>query len=838
MEEANNNQSTNEVSQSVGAAGFVIPPPPPSSFVPGVASDTQKSVEEEAGSERREASGFGSKFVSPSPLIQPTSSVLPAKASPLETDREDARGNRVERDETREMSENSSQRDEKRESAERTISSSLIQPTELALPTSSLPLLSETVPLEDSPTVSVPASVIAFPPENIVATQPSASSTIASKQVSETFSAPIPESPSTKATPSIDPASTPVVSIPNPKSPAPASLSEVSTSTTASSEKEAPSTLPTPAPSNPNLSAETDAESEPVQLPELNKQLFDFLNSDRVKESESILRRDFSLTEDDVAFLVEMDRAVFGGVIDTEQYVVALRGEFPHLNDEERNRLIGILLAYRYVPFGADLARPAEEVAKRQGIALPKLPYYRVYVKPMTFRGAAHEVAMMAGIEFMGQTQERLRDLIISRMKGIRSDAKTEEQLHRSIETGGLGLSEEKAKATREAMVDVIGRAELVTEEEYTTWLNAKRHRETKAENTRSDSPLKEDEEKEIQEISKASPQKREELSTAVDIAVAQIMKQLSWTPSDAYLERRLTNIISTRLRDVRSKSEVIQKLMRDDKVGGLGLDREKADKVSNEIELGYESYHGVVADEEKRQLEMQMTEQKQKIEERKKKEAEDHARWYQEKVKARQEGGQADANPFSRLRVFAQGQTSPIHPLDQKERARERADFGNLVPASSSGAGKTSLPSPVKVSAETDRLRTEASTSRPRIMDVAPPVMRPMAEETITGPLQEVGSMTLDRFRRLGGSPQASANRIAELIGLLEQESFEKKILGIQAWKSSPLQKQYLSLVAEAFMSRKPVKDLLVEKASTGESVPNSEEMDAVISLDQALNT
>lgn len=633
-----------------------------------------------------------------------------------------------------------------------------------------------------------------------------------------------------------------------------------------------PSLQPTPKPTVTPVAAEAEtvdtdmaAEDAGLILPDLSDAQIFFLESDRYKASSETLVRDFAFTENDLIFLNEMDHAVLGGLINLSQYVEALRGEFPALNAEERDRLIGILLSARFVPFGTDLRPSAEEVARAVGIELKPWPYYRVYGKPLTFGGAAHEIALMSGIPLTSQSQERIRDAFISKLKGIRSDQQAAELLSRLPDQGGIGVNADVAATAVAAMADIERRAELMTEDEYAAWLNRRLHPVQEA--APAAAPVKEtEEEKEIREIVARMPQAEADTATALASSIRAILERLSWHPDDAYLQRRLMNMVSTRLRDVRSRNEFFMKLMRDTKVGGLGLERKAAERVTEEVEKGYTEFRDTVAAEEKSKLDAQVLEQEKKIEARKRREAEERQRWYEEKVASKKRSEEEGKKVLERLRVVAKGQTTPVeHAIERKDRAREKAAFGDLVPAPTvrppqapaappaeptairiapkapsapkppitpPEARKAPAMSVVKVSAKTADMRKAAVQQRPRLDDV---VAVSGASSRPAGPLEQIGGMTLEQFRRLASSPEAAAKRIEELVAVLAQESFERRIAGIQAWQKSPLQMTYLKLVAEAFRSGKPVKELAAEKR-TGVISLTPEELDAIVKLNGGL--
>lgn len=629
-----------------------------------------------------------------------------------------------------------------------------------------------------------------------------------------------------------------------------------------------------------SLVSDSDEDEEPLELPDLTPEQISFLSSERYREASAMIKREFGMEDEDLIFLSEMEHAVLGGVIDLEQFVIALKGEFPRLNEAEKSRLIGILLAYRFEPFADQLKPTPTEAARKQDIKLAQAPYYHIYTKPLTFRGAAHEVARMAGVELMGQAQERLRDAIVSRMKGIRTDGQIQELFMRPPEQAGLGLTEEKARMAREALVELIGRARLLNEDEYAQWLNDQIHHKKAPDaalpqdTANAGTTLHAEEEKEIAEIAQRMPEMRAraEEETVLSRAVSMVVRGLSWRPTDDYLLRRLENTISTRLRDVRSRNEVFIKLIRDDKVGGLGLDRKQAEKISEEIEKGYQSYRGAVAEEEKQKVKEQIVDQERKVGERKRREAEEHAKWFEEKVKGRQDSSKGG---LELLKVIARGQTTPVHPLDAKEEVRERESFGNLVEATKSGslqdkasamhqlaeafkegrgrgpkqgpATKASAPSApppkappvVKVSVETARMAQQSvGATKPKMQDVTP-IRVPVAASSmaLSGPMQEIGHMTLENFRRLSSDPKAAAKRVMDLADVLGQESYERRLAAVEAWKSCPLQKMYLDLVAAAFLNKKSVNDIATANLAAGKLAPTPEEIAMIVELNRKLS-
>jgi hypothetical protein len=419
-------------------------------------------------------------------------------------------------------------------------------------------------------------------------------------------------------------------------------------------------------------------------------------------------------------------------------------------------------------------------------------PLQRVILKPLTFSGAASEVASAAGFSLMAsQSRERLRDLIVSKSKGVRLETQIKESLMRSADFGGLGLDGPTADKAVAAINDLLANAKIMTEDEYSDWLASENQKKVDAMAATVTPPSEDD--AEIAAIKAKMPVAP---PTLLDSSVDQIFDALPGKPSDDYLAKRLKYIISSRLRDVRSQIELKQLLARDTKVGGLGLAKSDVESLSTQIEEGYKKFHQPIKDEEKAKLDQQLEEQRQKIDERRKKEAEEHAQWYKEKVLARKDEEEQRsklAEQFKQSFASPSAPSASVHPMDLKEQKTETARFGEMIPASSPTVPSPAASSPsspvarpeVKVSKATAILQAAAPAGRPRLDDVAA-----YSGPKLTGPIQELKSLTLSEFRRIAKDPQSAAQKVLQRIDTLGQESFERRIEGVKAWQTSPLQR------------------------------------------------
>ncbi|MFH1534610.1 MAG: hypothetical protein ABIF80_01365, partial [Patescibacteria group bacterium] len=118
---------------------------------------------------------------------------------------------------------------------------------------------------------------------------------------------------------------------------------------------------------------------------------------------------------------------------------------------------------------------------------------------------------------------------------------------------------------------------------------------------------------------------------------------------------------------------------------------------------------------------------------------------------------------------------------------------------------------------------------NRPKIVDIKTP-------SRLMGPVEEIRSLNLVDFRRLGENPQEAIGKIKEKVDLLEEESFTKKAEAIQAWKKSEIYQIYLDIGNEGMNKSKSVQDVITSRKMDGRSYLTNEEFEAVGDLNKQL--
>jgi hypothetical protein len=105
-----------------------------------------------------------------------------------------------------------------------------------------------------------------------------------------------------------------------------------------------------------------------------------------------------------------------------------------------------------------------------------------------------------------------------------------------------------------------------------------------------------------------------------------------------------------------------------------------------------------------------------------------------------------------------------------------------------------------------------------------------------VMSPVDELAYLDLVNFRRLDADPAGRIAKIEKKIALLEKEGIDKKIEGIKAWRSNPVNKTYLSMGHDSISGGKSIDDIINERKSQGLNYLSREEFDAVMDLNDYL--
>ncbi len=480
--------------------------------------------------------------------------------------------------------------------------------------------------------------------------------------------------------------------------------------------------------------------------------------------------------------------------------------------------------------FGVELSAYLSEL----GIDSVTWAQDRVLFKPISYSGAASEVLNRLGMSSAGKTSRAgMRDLIAKMHKGEFVPDQIKEAMLRLPEFGGLGFDKTTAEKALQEITALSKQVEFLSEEAYAEQLTAKSVKMDGG--SRAEHEAAQDEE-EIKSIRNTLPQPPK-ITTALEGAVLAAWEAIQDKPRDEYLQNRIKNVISSRLRDVRNSQELLSLLQRDTKVGGVGLNREQAQAIADVIEKAYSDFHQTIKNEEKSKLEKQLAEQKRKIEERRKREAEEHAKWYQEKIKAKQTQEAEQKQLAEALKVGFAKQMTPSNPIMEANTAVEKKQYGDLVRVPESAKVKSLRKEPGVAAAVAQKpIKVSKASIK---MEVTPKTMVDGVSSApkLSGLSGELAGVTLAQFRRMGAKPEDAIKKVLDKLETLQQDSFENKVSGIRAWQESPLMKMYLGLVMESFKNKKPLVEIAEEKRKAGEDTLTRDEIEALITLNNQLH-
>jgi len=108
-------------------------------------------------------------------------------------------------------------------------------------------------------------------------------------------------------------------------------------------------------------------------------------------------------------------------------------------------------------------------------------------------------------------------------------------------------------------------------------------------------------------------------------------------------------------------------------------------------------------------------------------------------------------------------------------------------------------------------------------------------APTRLTGPVEEIRSISVRDFRHLSKIPTEATLRIKDKIDLLEEQSFPQKTAGIAAWRESPTNKLYLDILRQS-LEGIPVADIIGKMEAEGKETLTKAEFDSIMGLNRML--
>jgi hypothetical protein len=120
-------------------------------------------------------------------------------------------------------------------------------------------------------------------------------------------------------------------------------------------------------------------------------------------------------------------------------------------------------------------------------------------------------------------------------------------------------------------------------------------------------------------------------------------------------------------------------------------------------------------------------------------------------------------------------------------------------------------------------------ASGREKITDIKVP-------SRLVGPIDELQNFRLVDFRQLNSDPLKACLKIKDKIDLLENQSFSKKIEGVNAWQKSEVNRLYLTLGKESVEQGKSLEEVIKVRTAQGQISLSKEEFLALGKLNKML--
>ncbi|MFA6410661.1 MAG: hypothetical protein WCW26_03760 [Candidatus Buchananbacteria bacterium] len=274
-----------------------------------------------------------------------------------------------------------------------------------------------------------------------------------------------------------------------------------------------------------------------------------------------------------------------------------------------------------------------------------------------------------------------------------------------------------------------------------------------------------------------------------IDEEIELVIKKSGIHFIDEEMEKKFRAIVSSRLRHIRDQVQTKEALLNPSENGGMGFSLSQADRILTSVI----------------QVEEQLN------------------------AKFRQN---ISSEPFSDLRSEVEKILSeqPIaREIVYKPQPKVEETQNIAVPVLPVMPKPVTPPSPPLTPVAPVPPKTWTPLTKPKIEDVR-------FEPRLTGPVEEIRSMSLVDFRRLGKTPVEAIEKIIEKIDLLEEESFAKRNQAIKAWKENEVYRLYLSLGDQSMEERKSISEIINERQVANQPTLTEPEVEAIIELNQRL--
>jgi hypothetical protein len=297
----------------------------------------------------------------------------------------------------------------------------------------------------------------------------------------------------------------------------------------------------------------------------------------------------------------------------------------------------------------------------------------------------------------------------------------------------------------------------------------------------------------------------------SIEEMVGQICALEPMQLSDGTLVTRCKQIVESRFREVRNAADTQKQIERPVETGGLGISGRKLADMMQAIENGMDVFikHASekVAQDRASYLEKKQLEQTQK----------QTLSGVEEKMMTKRYVELTGKMPTEHV--------SPAAPDASRASAAVSKDAAMTTREQNINTEKVRG---VIEAAKQNKDLSPVSSQRPHVQDVT-------FVKKLSGPIDELHGLSLVDFRRMAKNIDQSAERIIDLVHLVEDQGYEKRVEAIRAWQSSPLYLTYLDIARKAMQEGKPLEEMRTLLSKTAETL-TKEELAVILKLNNEL--
>ena len=327
--------------------------------------------------------------------------------------------------------------------------------------------------------------------------------------------------------------------------------------------------------------------------------------------------------------------------------------------------------------------------------------------------------------------------------------------------------------------------------------------------------------EEDAKEVGKIAKIKEHVLSSGSKTVVGDLVDTICQNKDFAFKDDQTTarckKIVEARVRDVRDAFQTRRQIESSQEQGGLGVTGRKLADMTAFMEKTIQDHYAELHAE----LDAQKADRVQKTVERS-----------EQKTSHQQKQGRVMTKKYVALTGKAPAaHVVPAAPAKsrvsvgvsaskQQEQLAQKIDTQKVRAA----IKKTAVaPAPVPSSVP------KTASGRPKLADV-------QFTRALAGPVDELRSMSRTEFHRLSSDPKQAIAKIKSKVDLLGEEGYAKKVAGIKAWRTSPLNKMYIQISQNALLNGLTMEQALEQAKAGGGEVPTADEMHALTSLNGTL--